>query len=101
MARALAEYQVLGIRTTIPFFVWLMQQPEYRAGHYDTTWLDNLMAARRGQSFNELGPDELTLVALAASIDTYLRATARVPGDEGARAATLWQTAARSEALRG
>ena len=36
MARALAEYQVLGIRTTIPFFVWLMRQPEYREGQYDT-----------------------------------------------------------------
>ncbi len=26
------EYQVLGIRTTIPFFVWLMRQTEYRDG---------------------------------------------------------------------
>ena len=40
MARALEEYQVLGIRTTIPFFVWLMRQAEYRGGLYDTTWLD-------------------------------------------------------------
>ena len=29
MARALREYQVLGIRTTIPFFLWLMRQPDY------------------------------------------------------------------------
>ena len=27
MARALNEYQVLGIPTTIPFFRWLMEQP--------------------------------------------------------------------------
>ena len=27
MSRALREYQVLGIRTTIPFFQWLMDQP--------------------------------------------------------------------------
>ncbi len=54
MSRALEEYQVLGIRTTIPFFAWLMRQPAYRDGQYDTTWLDRLMAERRGESFNEL-----------------------------------------------
>ena len=32
MARALGEYQVLGIRTTIPFFLWLMRQPTYARG---------------------------------------------------------------------
>src|SRR5262245_22279860 len=39
MARALHEYQVLGIKTTIPFFLWLMRQREYLAGDYDTTYL--------------------------------------------------------------
>jgi len=32
MSRALREYEVLGIRTTIPFFLWLMRQPDYVAG---------------------------------------------------------------------
>ena len=32
MARALEEYEVLGIRTTIPFFLWLMREPDYLAG---------------------------------------------------------------------
>ena len=48
MARALREYQVLGIRTTIPFFQWLMRQPEFREGRYDTTYLDRLLAERGG-----------------------------------------------------
>src|SRR3972149_5274989 len=48
MARALREYQVLGIRTTIPFFLWLMRQPDYHAGRYDTTYLDRLGPPRRG-----------------------------------------------------
>ena len=53
MHRALMEYQVLGIRTTIPFFLWLMRQPEYLAGEYDTTYLDRLLGSRSA-SFNEL-----------------------------------------------
>jgi len=48
MSRALGEYQVLGIRTTIPFFLWLMREPDYIAGRFDTTYLDRLLESRRG-----------------------------------------------------
>ena len=99
MSRALGEYQVLGIRTTIPFFTWLMRQPEYREGRYDTTWLDCLLIERQGQSFNELEPNEEQLVAIAAAVDTYLRAHAAAP-DVTAGATSLWQRVAREEALR-
>jgi acetyl-CoA carboxylase, biotin carboxylase subunit len=100
MSRALGEYQVLGIRTTIPFFVWLMRQPEYRGGRYDTTWLDRVMTARQGTSFNELDADDETLVTIAAAIDAYLRANAAAPADGQPRSQSLWEQAARREALR-
>jgi acetyl-CoA carboxylase, biotin carboxylase subunit len=99
MSRALEEYQVLGIRTTIPFFVWLMRQPEYRDGRYDTTWLDRLMSERRGVSFNELDESDTRLVTIAAAIDACMRA--RAAGASPARPAeSLWQRTARLEALR-
>jgi acetyl-CoA carboxylase, biotin carboxylase subunit len=100
MARALSEYQVLGIRTTIPFFIWLMDQPDYRAARYDTTWLDGVMAARRGASFTELDAGESTLVAIAAAIDTFLRSSAGAANDVAAAAPSLWQQRARLEGLR-
>ena len=100
MSRALSEYQVLGIRTTIPFFVWLMKQDDYRAARYDTTWLDRLLTSRRGMSFNELLPDEELLVTLAAALDTYQRATADAGPSDTDAAAGLWQRAARAEGLR-
>jgi acetyl-CoA carboxylase, biotin carboxylase subunit len=99
MSRALGEYQVLGIRTTIPFFTWLMQQTAYRDGRYDTTWLDRLLIDRQGQSFSELDADEQELVAVAAAIDTYLRAHTVAP-DVSVGVTSLWQRAAREEALR-
>jgi acetyl-CoA carboxylase biotin carboxylase subunit len=99
MSRALGEYQVLGIRTTIPFFTWLMRQPAYREGRYDTTWLDRLLIDRQGQSFSELDPDEEQLVAIAAALDTYLRAHT-VSADTSAAVTSLWQRVAREEALR-
>ncbi len=103
MSRALHEYHVLGIRTTIPFFLWLMAQPEYIAGQYDTTYLDRLLAERAAAPgaarFNQLPDGDDDLVAVAAAIDAYLQAGRRV--DEGATGAARWTGVARREALRG
>jgi acetyl-CoA carboxylase biotin carboxylase subunit len=101
MARALGEYQVLGIRTTIPFFLWLMRQPDYLEGRFDTTYLDRLLADRRGESFNELSDRDEELAAIAAALDAFLRTSAgsgsaSAPGTQG-----MWKQAARREALRG
>ena len=99
MSRALVEYQVIGIKTTIPFFLWLMRQPDYRAGRYDTTFLDDLLAERKGASFSELDAGEEDVVAMAAAFDACFRATAgRGPADRGGR--NLWAETARREALR-
>ena len=99
MARALREYHVLGIRTTIPFFVWLMRQPEYVAGRYDTTSLDRLLDERAGRTFSELTPDEEELSAMAVGVDAYLRASAGPARQADMQG--LWKQAARREALRG
>ncbi|MEO5897892.1 MAG: acetyl-CoA carboxylase biotin carboxylase subunit [Vicinamibacterales bacterium] len=100
MARALTEYQVLGIRTTIPFFLWLMRQASYAAGDYDTTYLDLLLADRRGASFSELDANDEDLAAIAAALDAYMRATAQAGAQSGGSQLTGWKQRARSEALR-
>ena len=101
MARALREYQVLGIRTTIPFFMWLMRQPSYRNGEYDTTYLDRLLADRKGESFNELTAADEELAAISAAVDAFLRASASAGAQTGPPTAAHWKHAARREALRG
>jgi acetyl-CoA carboxylase biotin carboxylase subunit len=101
MARALTEYQVLGIRTTIPFFLWLMRQPSYAAGEYDTTYLDRLLAERRGESFNELDGADEELATIAAALDAYMRASARAGAQGSGSNMTRWKQGARHEALRG
>ena len=99
MTRALREYQVLGIRTTIPFFQWLMNQPEYRDGRYDTTYLDRLLAERKGASFSELSDSETDLVIVAAAVDAFMR-TQETAGPADTVRASHWLGAARREALR-
>jgi acetyl-CoA carboxylase biotin carboxylase subunit len=99
MTRALREYDVTGVRTTIPFFLWLMQQPDYLASRFDTTYLDRLLADRRGQSFSVFSGDEERDLAIAAAVDAFLRASASATGG-GPAAGRAWKAAARQEALR-
>jgi acetyl-CoA carboxylase biotin carboxylase subunit len=41
MKRALDEFVIEGIHTTIPFHQQLMDNPKFRAGDFDTRFLDN------------------------------------------------------------
>jgi acetyl-CoA carboxylase biotin carboxylase subunit len=100
MARALGEYQLLGIKTTIPFFLWLMEQPDYREGRYDTTYLDRLLQARRGESFSRLTADDEALVTMAAAIDAFMKAHGDGQPGTADAPASHWLQAARREALR-
>jgi acetyl-CoA carboxylase, biotin carboxylase subunit len=99
MERALREYLVVGVKTTIPFFIWLMRQQDYAAGRYDTTFLDRLLAART-ESFSEFTAEEEELMSTAAAIDAFLRTSAGSSAGAGP-SSNLWTRAARREALRG
>ena len=41
MERALSEYVIEGVKTTIPFHAQLMQNPDFRKGNYTTKFLEN------------------------------------------------------------
>jgi acetyl-CoA carboxylase biotin carboxylase subunit len=98
LARALSEYRVLGVRTTIPFFQWIIDQPEFREGRFDTTYLDRLLADPDRARFAEVGEAAEDLAAVAVALETYLRASA---ADSGPRArAGAWRQAARVGGLR-
>lgn len=40
MVRALREYKILGIKTTIPFHQRVLHNPTFLSGNYDTTFID-------------------------------------------------------------
>jgi acetyl-CoA/propionyl-CoA/long-chain acyl-CoA carboxylase, biotin carboxylase, biotin carboxyl carrier protein len=45
MLRALAEFRVEGLPTTIPLHRWVLETPEFRSGATTTTWLERALAA--------------------------------------------------------
>ena len=40
MSRALAEYQISGIKTNLAFHRRVMQEPDFRAGQYNTAYIE-------------------------------------------------------------
>jgi acetyl/propionyl-CoA carboxylase alpha subunit len=99
LTRAFQEFQVLGIRTTIPFFQWLLKQPDFRAGRFDTTFVDTVLARCDG-SFAQLSSEGEEVAAVAAALHTYLRAGAFREPAARPESGGLWRVAARRDGLR-
>jgi acetyl-CoA carboxylase biotin carboxylase subunit len=99
MARALDEYDVRGIKTTIPFFRWLLADPEFQAGRFDTTYIDNALASRNGRPFLEVPEDAEAIAAVAAALQAFTRKPAGLASGPSSPA-SHWQRAARTGSLR-
>jgi acetyl-CoA carboxylase biotin carboxylase subunit len=98
LARALSEYEVEGIRTTIPFFRWLLQEEDFVTARVDTTYLDRVLLERGGVGFTELGESAASLAAIALAVHAL-----RHNGDRAVTASaqpTAWSRLARRESLQ-
>lgn len=95
-ARALRDYQIVGIPTSIPFFLALFQDPEFREGRYDTgflnpEWLD--------ANLGDCSDEEHDLATIAAAIASYQeRCRRRPPLPDGPGP---WVQAGRIALMRG
>ena len=60
MRRALDEYYITGIKTTVPFHAAIMRNGEFRAGNYDTGFIERVMATSPGETnVSDIGNDVL------------------------------------------
>jgi acetyl-CoA carboxylase biotin carboxylase subunit len=55
MRRALSEYLIAGIKTTIPFHNAIMRNAEFRRGEYDTGFVDRIMNSETFELFHSNG----------------------------------------------
>jgi acetyl-CoA carboxylase biotin carboxylase subunit len=114
MKRALGEYHVGGIRTTVPFFRWMLEQQAFEEATFHTAYLDELLQQHRGEPFENPREDEEEIAAIAATLETVVaggtapirRSAAREGGtfpESGRPAAGKagWKRLARLEGLRG
>jgi acetyl-CoA carboxylase biotin carboxylase subunit len=62
------EYEVRGIRTSLPFFQWILRQPAFESAEFHTEFLDELLQRRSGEGFSDIDPSLEEVAAIAACI---------------------------------
>lgn len=55
MSRALSEYMITGIKTTIPFEQAILQDPNFRRGVYSTAFVEQLLGGARRELLEDRG----------------------------------------------
>jgi len=68
MHRSLEEYVLRGVKTTIPFMKKIMEEPDFRAGRFDTSYLETHPDLY--QYDEDIDPEDLVL-AISAAIAAY------------------------------
>jgi len=66
--RSLEEFVLRGVKTTIPFLTKIMEEPDFRAGRFDTSYLEHHAGLFDYEQMEE--PEDL-VVALSAAIAAY------------------------------
>jgi acetyl/propionyl-CoA carboxylase alpha subunit len=90
MTRALAEFSVAGVQTTIPFHRAVMRHPDFVAGRLSTAFVERAFGG--GNGLAPPAPDRARAAAVAAA----LRARELVPGPPPPAAApSRWAMASR------
>jgi acetyl-CoA carboxylase biotin carboxylase subunit len=96
MRRALHEYHVSGVRTTVPFFRWLLHQDAFETGDFHTGSVDTVLQERHGAGFTERDPSVAEVALMATALDLAMRSR-HTAGSQ----VSAWAAAARREGLRG
>jgi acetyl-CoA carboxylase biotin carboxylase subunit len=105
MRRALGEYDVVGIRTSIPFFRWMLAQRAFEDAAFHTSYLDEVLQQRAGEPFSDVDPSLAEVAAIAAAL--HLAATRPAAGEAAGHGpspgmtADTWKFRGRVEGLRG
>ena len=99
LRRALDEYRVVGLRTTVPFFQWLVREPAFADAKFDTTWLDRVLAGRQGRPFVEPTTTDARDAMIAAALASWFRAH-RAAAEAPSGDTSNWRKTARLDALR-
>jgi acetyl/propionyl-CoA carboxylase alpha subunit len=120
LRRALDEYTIAGVRTTIPFHQWLLRQPAFIAGEFSTdfiadTWhpadpadgvadvaSDVTVAGEEGGT--ELTPEEVAVLAATLASEAADQAATerrRASAGDGEGQGSRWRAIGRRSAMGG
>ena len=102
LRRALDEYAVGGIKTTLPFFREILRDEEFIAGHLDTGFISRFQERTRKSRHLAGGPQASSLLrdtAIIAAALAYVRDQREITGDHQPREQSKWKMAGRTAGL--
>jgi acetyl/propionyl-CoA carboxylase alpha subunit len=103
MKRALAEYRIGGIKTSIPFHQHIMDSTEFIWGTFDTGFLNRRSLRKQEQAHEE--SERVAAVAAAMMAHKEKREAAVMVGPEAVNgngsSVSLWKSVGRLRATRG
>jgi len=102
MRRALSEFVVKGIKTSIPFHLRVLRHPVFLEGRYDTGFIAQHLAGGRGEP--EQADEERRVAMVLAAIAAYRRDKARAERAAAAGAGAAenpWKSFSRRAQMRG
>jgi acetyl-CoA carboxylase biotin carboxylase subunit len=93
--RALKEYTIRGIKTSIPFHILVMNTPEFVKGEYDTTFIDEVLGkVVYKKEYHEVA-------AIAVAIGKIIKEKRVVVGKpSGRRSSSSWKMYGRKAMMR-
>jgi acetyl/propionyl-CoA carboxylase alpha subunit len=87
MKDAIREYEVVGVKTTLPFGTFVMNHPAFISGNFDTNFVQNYFHP------NQIDLEETKMAALLATMlfeNTHHQITVSEPGNQTRR--SKWKT---------
>jgi acetyl-CoA carboxylase biotin carboxylase subunit len=97
MRRALSEYRIGGIKTSLPFHVGLMDSPRFQWGQFDTKFMEGYAA-----TWTQAQEEEARLAALVGAMLAHERGLRAIAISHGAEqgSASAWRRAALLSGIR-
>jgi len=97
LSRALGEYCIAGIATTLPLFRLLARLPDFESARFHTSFLDELLSSERLPALRSSDDPEVDRVAVVAAACLATLEAGHLSGDpfEHARESNWWEEGAR------
>jgi acetyl-CoA carboxylase biotin carboxylase subunit len=94
LQRAVAEYKIVGVRTTLPLFARVLKNAAFQAGDFDTSFLGQLPPEPPSEA-------DLETAAIAAAVRAFRERQTGQAQAPAARGASAWWQAGLRDGHRG
>src|SRR5581483_10236712 len=86
MRRALSEFQIMGVSTSIPFHQSVMESTNFMGGHFDTRFVEEKVEMKQGESV-----DKARVAGVVAALLTHERRSSALTIPGGSPVSSAWR----------